>query len=301
MKKIILGLFAVTTILSYGVELENGVSGLEVGTIYNKKNIKNTELSEGMMKKYNLIETNNTNLQDYLRGGSLDKENSYYIGYSGIDFEDFKSKGVDLIYATNYEDNAKIGFKYSYSDFDSDEIKGKNNQLNLFYAGYYDEGTFISTIYGGQLKEKHDKADNYYGFLNSFSKEYETYDESKYIPYIEVDLKRYDEKSKDNKKIENDSISTNLGIVYEKILYDDWKNYDKKIEVRAKLEYHKEFLEEKRYKDIEDDKFSDQISIGIEVPIQIANLDLIPGCEIKKSINNSNTIKLVKIGIKYNF
>lgn len=301
MKKIILGLFAVTTMLTYAVELESGGSGLEFGTTYNKKNIKNTELSEQMMKKYNIIETNNDNLQDYIKNSSLDKENNYYIGYSGIDFEDFKSKGVDLIYATNYDDNAKIGFKYSYSDFKEDDIKGKNNQVNLFYAGYYEEGTLISTIYGGQLKEKHDKADNYYGFLNSFSKEYETYDESKYIPYVDIDIKRYEEKSKDDKKTENDSISANLGLAYEKVIYEEWKNYDKKVKAKAKIEYHKEFLDDKKYSDIQKDRFSDQISVGVEIPIKISNLDITPGYEVKKSTNNSNLIKMAKIGIKYSF
>lgn len=299
MKKIILGMVMATSVFAYGVELEGGMSGLEIGTTYSKKNIKNTELSEYMMKKYNIIETNNDNLQDYLKNCSLDKENNYYIGYSGIDFEDFKSKGIDLIYAKNYDDNAKIGFKYSYSDFKEDDIKGKNNQANIFYVGYYEEGTLISTIYGGQLKEKHEKGDNYYGFLNSFSKEYETYDESKYMPYVEIDMKRYDEKSRDNNK--NDSISTNLGLVYEKSIYEDWKNYDKKIKAKVKIEYHKEFLDDKKYSDIENDRFADQISAGAEFPITISSLDVIPGYEIKKSLNTSNIITVAKIGIKYSF
>lgn len=295
MKKLVTLVFVITSLTTLSINKmkeESGMTGLEVSSFISYKDIKNNNLEQSNLRnRYFVIDSINDNLYKKLEINNYDKEYIYNLSLNRLMDEGNTIYNYDFMLGMNIDEFWRIGINVSYADLRN--TPGDLFQGNLFSKWSNGEDTtFISSIYGGTYKEPDQSSDNYFGITNKFQKEYLDFDEVTYIPYIQIDYGSIEE---------NKSLYTELGFGIEKIIYEDWSNYDKFITPKITFGVGHEFLDGDKYKDLGNDEFATQIFTRVEIPIKINTFEVSPMSSFSKSVVNSNFETSVGINFKYSF
>ncbi|MEI6856241.1 hypothetical protein [Psychrilyobacter sp.] len=295
MKKLVTLVFAITSLTSLSinkVKEEHGMTGLEISSFISYKDLKNNNLEQSNLRnKYFVIDSINKNLYKKLKIDNSDKEYVYNLSLNRLMDERDTIYNYDFMLGMNIDEFWRVGINVSYADLRN--TPGDLFQGNLFSKWSNGEDTtFISSIYGGTYKEKEQSSENYFGITNKFEKEYLDFDEVTYIPYVQFNYGSIEK---------NKSLYTELGFGIEKIIYEEWSNYDKFITPKITFGAGHEFLDGDKYKDLGKDEFATQIFTRVEIPIKINTFEVSPVSSFSKSIVNSNFETSVGINFKYSF
>lgn len=301
MKKIIIGLIVLNNCI-FAVELERGYTGAEFGI--NTVNI-NTSNNNLLFDKYELIKANNRYLLKTLQDDNTDRVNIYKVAYNYTNISKSKGNGVNILYSYSPELEKRIGINLNYTNL-KNKSKEDFGQANIFYNSkdYSDMTELFSTIYLGVGKDKDNKNikldSRFIGLYTKYTSSIDTYYDN-FFPkvYMETDLKRLEiKKNKNikNKKTKNDSINFGIGTELEKVVYEN----DLKISLIPKFSYNHEFLENRKYKYYkEKDYFANKAGIGLEVKAEYNEVaKAFVRYDYKKSINTSDYINIVSVGLK---
>ncbi len=233
-----------------------------------------------------------------------------------------------------FKENAGNIDNLYYGYFTSLEQKYESFDVDEFYSGYFlnldvsrteadrneELGNLFGTLYIGknkqEFKENAGNIDNlYYGYFTSLEQKYESFDVDEFYSgyFLNLDVSRteadynltYDGKTL-KAKTDNDSIDTELGILFEKKLY---VAMDTQISVKLASSIGKEFKDEDKYKELGKDEFEfynrNKLEItskvGTGADIFAGGADIFAGVEYKKSIVTSNSENNIYVGFKINF
>lgn len=306
MKKLIITLFSIISISSFAlnqIEEEQGMTGLEISSFINYSSQKDyNSKQKNLNEKYSVIDSINDNLYRKLELDNYDKDSVYNLSINRLMGDTgFTVYNYDFLIGTNVSEFWRVGLNLSYADLRN--TTGDLFQGNIFSKWFNgDDSYFISSIYGGTYKEKSIKTNefkrrgNYFGITNKFKKEYLSFDEVKYIPYIQLDYQR----GKDHKN-RNQNLYTEIGLEISKIIYEDYVDFDKFFIPKVTGGFGHEFLEGDKYKELGNDEFSSAFFMKVELPVKVNVIEINPQASFSKSIVTSNFETKVGLTAKYSF
>ena len=327
MKKIIFGLFAVMSAFTYAQEIDlweessptisMGYTGFEIGGKYHNKSIKNiNEIQRFLDEVYSIKSTINNDLKERAMIDTQEKDWILNADVGYLKYEDLKTP----IYSINYgvlSDVTRYGLSISMFDGDSKlkvrEYDTTGGQVNLYFNRNEELGNLFGTLYIGknkqEFKENAGDIDNlYYGYFTSLEQKYESFDVDEFYSgyFLNLDISRteadynltYDGKTL-KAKTDNDSIDTELGILFKKKLY---VAMDTQISVKLASSIGKEFKDEDKYKELGKDEFEFYNRNKLEITSKVGTAtDIFAGVEYRKSIVTSNSENNIYLGFKINF
>jgi hypothetical protein len=296
MNKILLTLFIILSTTSFSLNQvfqEQGMSGLEISSFINYSSKKHYNLKQNNLdEKYFIINSINNNLYRKLEITNFDKGKNLNLSINRLmNSNGYIAHNFDLLGDIQVNQFWKIGINLSYADL-------RNTATNLFQGNLFskwsngDDITFISSIFGGTSKENKSNRKNYYGITNKFQKEYLSFNEVSYLPYLKLDY---------SKLSKNKNLYTELGFGISKIIYEDYIDFDKFITPKVTFGFGHEFLENDKYNDLGKDEFSSLLFIKAELPIKFNVIEVNPVVSFGKSIVNSNFETTAGINFKYSF
>lgn len=298
---------------SYSGDLMVGYSGIGASGNYIRYSTnKRIEDLNFLDYKYSYIDSLNKQLVGTLENDNKEIEKIIILDYTKFKFERYNPNVFSILLgiSNSHDNKSRAGFKLNFGNGRLNDFKERDYSGQLFYNLKYttSEFNFIGFLGKNEIKKNEDKEKGlYYGIFGKYRKNIL----DKYIGYfdylepsffIDTTIQRYNtENRKNNKKtkINNSSINSTLGLEGNKDFIID----DISIKASLKTGYNREFLEKKKYKFFNKKEDSKDNIIG-ELGVTLTYNDFIgfnTSYQIKKSLNTSDYIDKVEIGIKFKF
>lgn len=282
------------------LDIEPGYKPVEISILTWQKNIDKKNINTKKLENiYFLKSSLNQGLMKKLNNDLQEKNFFFNPETSYIRYDKYKTPILNLNFGY-LVDNTRYGINLSLADGKENTLKNdiKNYQLNIFFNTKEENQNLFGTLYLGKTKYSgnEDEKNLYYGYYQHFEQKYESfyYDDFKYGVYYTFDISRI-ETDKKIRKYNNDSIEGRLGVLVE-------KNIINGLYLKCYTGIGKEFLEERKYKNLLKDEFEEYINGNIEISYKLESfLDLFAGIELKKSLATSNYEDTTYVGIKFNF
>ena len=313
-KKIMLTLSAIVTLssISYAdinlweedrLEKEMGYTGLEIGSLYNKKNLANSNNIEQryLDEVYGVKSFINNNLKLRVSTDKQEKDNTFNLNVDYLSLDELNVPVYNIEYGT-LDDVTKYGISLSY--FKSNKnYYNEGQQINLYFNINKELQNLFGTAYIGKHDIEYNNTENlYFGYFGSFEQKYESFnfDELYSGIFMNIDISR--NKTKYNyllNKINNksDSIDSDLGFFFEKKFYV----YDNEFSFKLYSSVGKEFLEDRKYKNIIKDEFETYLNEKLEINSYISSIfDIYLGVSWKKSLISSLDNQEIYFGFTFN-
>ncbi len=298
---------------SYSGDILAGYSGIGASTNYIRYSTnKKIEDLNFLDYKYSYINSLNKQLVDTLENDNKEIEKIVIVNYTKFKFEKYDPNIFSILLgiSNSHDNKSRAGFKLNFGNGKLNDFKERDYSGQFFYNLKYtaSEFNFIGFLGKNEIKKDEIKEKGlYYGIYGKYKQNIL----DKYIGYfdylepsffIDTTIQRYNtENNKDSKKskVNNSSVNSTLGLEGNKDFVIDNAN----IKASVKTGYNREFLEKEKYKFINKKDDSKDNIIG-ELGITITYNDFIgfnTSYQIKKSLNTSDYIDKVEIGVKFKF
>lgn len=289
------------------LERQIGYTGLEIGSIYNRKNISEYDsLKEQRFldEVYGVKSFINNNLKLRVSTDKQEKDNTYNLNIDYLSFEELDTPIYNFEYGI-LNDITKYGISFSMFKGES-FLKNKNydnkgGQVNLYFNRNEELGNLFGTAYIGKNDVEYNDTDNlYFGYFGSFEQKYESFDFNELYTGIFMNLDIFRNRTDYNslsKKINSDSIDSDLGFFFEKKFFVSENEFS----IKLSSSIGKEFLEDRKYKDIAKDEFDTYVNEKLEINSYVSTVfDVYLGVSWKKSVVTSLDSKDVYFGFTFN-
>ena len=298
---------------SYSGDIMAGYSGIGASTNYIRYSTnKKIEDLNFLDYKYSYIDSLNKQLANTLENDNKEIERIIIFDYTKFKFERYDPNIFSILLgiSNSHDNKSRAGFKLSFGNGRLNDFKERDYSGQLFYNLKYttSEFNFIGFLGKSEIKKNEEKEKGlYYGIFGKYRKNVL----DKYIGYfdylepsffIDTTIQRYNTENRENNKktkINNSSINSTLGLEGNKDFIID----DISIKASLKTGYNREFLEKKKYKFFNKKEDSKDNIIG-ELGVTLTYNDFIgfnTSYQIKKSLNTSDYIDRVEIGVKFKF
>lgn len=279
------------------LEIEPGYKPLEISGSYKYKSIHNKNNKTKKLENiYFLKSSINDNLKMKLKFDKQEKNLIINPDISYIRYDKYKTPIFNLNFGY-LVDTTRYGINFSFADGKDDKDDMKSYQINLYFNSQEEESSIFGTLYLGKAKYSNfeDEKELYYGYSQSYEQKYEAfyYENLYYGFFTNLDISRI-ETEKKGKNYNNDSIDGNIGVFLEKNIIDN-------LYINFYSGIGKEFLKNRKYKNLLKDEFEEHLNGKIEIINKLDNyLDLFTGVELKKSLKTSNYESSIYVGFKIN-
>lgn len=298
---------------SYSGDIMAGYSGIGASTNYIRYSTnKKIEDLNFLDYKYSYIDSLNKQLVDTLENDNNEIEKIVIVNYTKFKFEKYDPNIFSILLgiSNSHANKSRGGFKLNFGNGKLNYFKERDYSAQFFYNLKYTSSEFncIAFLGKNQIKNEEIKEKSlYYGIYGKYKQnildKYTVYfDYLEPAFFIDTTIQRYNTENKgDNKKskINNSSIDSTLGLEGNKEFVVDNTN----IKASIKTGYNREFLEKKKYKST-NKKVDSKDNIVGEVGITLTYNDFVgfnTSYQIKKSLNTSDYIDRVEIGVKFKF